>query len=139
MKPATIILPLCALLLLAACSSHQQRPKMEIPNPEKRLYTLKHRLKLSDEQTAAIRPIIEKEHKDKTALMESFEGGDREAMQQIRKDMENLEWEVIRELAHHLTEEQLDIYSALLEEEKQEMKQQMRAQRGGKRPGGSRR
>lgn len=60
-------------------------------------------------------------------------------MQQIRKDMENLEWEVIRELAHHLTEEQLDIYSALLEEEKQEMKQQMRAQRGGKRPGGSRR
>lgn len=65
MRKAPILLILLAAAILAACSSRQPAPKMDIPTAERRLYTLKHRLNLTDVQTQAVKPIIEKEYEQK--------------------------------------------------------------------------
>ncbi len=140
MKSLPLITILATMLLLTACSSHQQRPEIKIPTPEQRLYTLKHRLNLSDEQLEQITPIIEADIAEKSKIMDSFEPGDRESMQTAKKKMENLEWETLRDLSDHLSDAQMEAYSDLLKEEedarKAQMKERRRGKSGGKRRGG---
>lgn len=135
-QPVVAILALG--LVLVACAPRQpQNGRPEIPNAEKRLYTLKHKLQLTDEQIEAIRPIIEREHDKKVKIMESADFNDREEMQGVRKKVEDLEWEIMRDLAEHLTEDQMHAYSDLLAEEEAAMKEKMQS-RGGRRGGGGR-
>ncbi len=86
----------------------------------------------------AIRPILEDEYKEKSAIMESFKDRDRESMQANREKLENLEWDVIKKLSDHLDEEQMNLYVDLLEKEQEAMKAQMQERRGGKGAGGGR-
>lgn len=134
------MLLLSTLTMMGGCASRDQRPAMELPSPEKRLYTLKHRLQLTDEQMAAVKPILEQDHKKKTALMKDFDPSDRDEMRSHREQMEDLEWETYKKLSAVLTPEQMELYSKLLEEEQQAMKEQSRPERGrgrgGRRGGG---
>lgn len=145
MKVKIFMLALVTAALLTACSSHHQRPTMEVPTPQKRLYTLKHRLNMSDEQVIAVKPILEQEYERKTELMDAFRDGNREAMRENKQKLEDLEWDIFKQLSDHLTPEQMDIYSKLLEEEKEKMMEQMQANQGrkgggqGKRGGGGKR
>lgn len=138
MKTARLLLIVMAVAALAACSSHDRKPQFETPTPEKRLYTLKHRLNMTDEQVAAVKPIIEEEHKRKQELMEAMDDGDREAMRENKEKMEDLEWDIFKKLSKHLTPDQMDLYSKLLEEEAKAMEEQSRPGPGGGRPGGGR-
>jgi len=139
MRTITVAVTLTLLLTMAACSSHRPQIKTpQIPSPEKRLYTLKHKLNLTAPQMEAIRPILEDEYKEKSAIMESFKDRDRESMQANREKLENLEWDVIKKLSDHLDEEQMNLYVDLLEKEQEAMKAQMQERRGGKGAGGGR-
>jgi len=130
---------LSTVTMLTGCSPQPKRPAMEVPSPDKRLYTLKHRLQLTDKQMAAIKPILESEHARKAEIMENAEPGDREAMRATKEQIEDLEWNIYKRLSEHLTPKQMELYSKLLEEEKAKMEAQRGPQKGGKRGGGGRR
>jgi len=135
MQRIPLILMLVALAAVPACSTaNRQSPAIElpaVPNPEKRLHVLRSRLHLSDEQTEAIRPILEDEYQKKVELRRkqaednTWEG---------KQEAEELEWSVIKRLAQHLDRDQMDEYCKLLDEE-QKAQQQGGPGKGG--PGGS--
>lgn len=59
-------------------------------------------------------------------------------MKEIRQKKDDLEWDTTKKLSAHLTKEQMELYSTLLAEEEQQMKEKMQSQRGSKGPGGGR-
>ncbi|QJB57220.1 hypothetical protein [Pseudodesulfovibrio sp. zrk46] len=134
------MLALSTLAMLGGCASHDQRPAMELPSPQKRLFTLKHNLHLTNEQMEAVKPILEQDYAQKTALMKEFDPSDRDEMRAHRNKIEDLEWETYKKLSAVLTPEQMELYSKLLEKEEQAMMAQSRPQkgpgRGGPRGGG---
>lgn len=136
MKATKFIITLYVLALMAACSSHQPRREVQTPSPERQLYTLKHRLKLTDEQLEAVTPIIKKGIEDRHALMEGFDPRDQESMAENRKKLEDLEWNVIKQLSDHLTKEQMDQYCDYLKEQEEAMKERMQEGGPGGGPGG---
>ncbi|MBI9079863.1 MAG: hypothetical protein JEY79_09005 [Pseudodesulfovibrio sp.] len=136
------ILIIIALTLLTACSSRSGRPEIKRPSLDSRLYTLKHRLNLTDAQLETIRPIIKENHEKKSALFKDSEKNDKKAVSAMRQQIEDLEWKTYKNLSEHLTTEQMEKYSKLLKEKEERMKEQMktsgkgRPERDGKKPGG---
>lgn len=125
-------------LILIACGPKRPPKAMQTPTPEKRLYVLKHRLELTDEQVTTIRPIIEDHIEKKKEILDDFDPDEKE----FREKMEDLQWNTIKALSKHLSEEQMHLYSDLLQEEEEAMETAAQSQdrpRGGKRGGPPRR
>jgi hypothetical protein len=141
MKFKHLFLIIIAFTLLAACSSRSSRPEIKRPFLDSRLYTLKHRLNLTDAQLETIRPIIKEDHEKKSELFEDSDKDDRNAVSAMRQQMEDLKWKTYKSLSEHLTTEQMEKYSKLLKKEEEKMKEQMKTRgkgrpgRGGQRPG----
>lgn len=130
MQRFPMIFLLMALAVLPACGPTRPSPEMQlpvVPNPEKRLHVLTERLHLTEEQAAAVRPILEDEYAKKTTLIKEIES---DSSRDRRQELEDLEWSVIKQLSRHLDRTQLNEYCNLLDEEAK-ARQQAGPGRGG--------
>ena len=126
-KILQLVLFLALAFILAACSSSHrpQQARMNLPvvqNPAKRLHVLKERLNLTEEQAASIQPILVQEYQKKTELISRM-SNDCDGSREVRQELEDLEWSVIKRLSDHLTREQMAKYCDLLDEEQKQMQQ----------------
>lgn len=107
-----------AFAWLAAPALAQQGPPQGrgMPSVEERLAQMTEQLKMTEDQAAKVRPILEKQDRQRQELFQKY-GGDRETM---RAEMRKLIEEGDREMAGVLTEEQMKKH---VEQRQQRMRQ----------------
>jgi Spy/CpxP family protein refolding chaperone len=120
-----------ALAWLAGPALAQQGPPQGrgMPSVDERLTQMTEQLRLTEDQAAKVRPILEKQDRQRDELFEKY-GGDRETM---RAEMRKLVEEGDAELAGVLTEQQMKMH---VEQRQQRMRQGPPGGRQGGRPGG---
>jgi Spy/CpxP family protein refolding chaperone len=121
------IVAMLALVGLAAPGLAQQGPPQGrgMPSVDERLAQMTEQLQLTDEQVTKVRPILEKQDRQRQELFETH-GGDRETM---RAEMRKLIEEGDKELASVLTEQQMTKHV-------EQRQQRVRQGPPGGRPGG---
>lgn len=115
------------LAWLAAPAMAQQGPPQGrgMPTVDERLAQMTEQLQLTEEQATKVRPILEKQDRQRQELFEKY-GGDRETM---RSEMRKLVEQGDEELAGVLTEQQMKKHV-------EQRQQRMRRGPPGGRPGG---
>lgn len=121
------IVAMLALVGLAAPGLAQQGPPQGrgMPSVDERLAQMTEQLQLTEEQATKVRPILEKQDRQRQELFETY-GGDRETM---RTEMRKLIEAGDQELAGVLTEQQMKKHV-------EQRQQRMRQGRPGGRQGG---
>ena len=132
--------PLCAFLLLFFFASPVWAQEFE-PNAEQKkfmeeqLQETKDRLQLTDEQQVAVEEILMGSYQEREALKEKygmnpmdpdFKRPKRKTAKSFRSDMESLNQETAKQLAEHLTTEQMDTWKALEQERADFLRDQIR-------------
>ena len=112
------VVAMLALVGLATPGLAQQGPPQGrgMPSVDERLAGMTEQLQLTEDQATKVRPILEKQDRQRQELFETY-GGDRETM---RAEMRKLIEEGDRELAGVLTEQQMKKH---LEQRQQRMRQ----------------
>jgi len=120
-----------ALAGLAAPALAQQGPPQGrgMPSVDERLTQMTEQLQLTEEQATKVRPILQKQDRQRQELFETY-GGDRETM---RAEMRKLIEQGDEELAGVLTEQQMKKH---VEQRQQRMRQGPPGGRQGGRAGG---
>jgi len=104
---------------------------------EERMETLRERLELTDEQAAALEPIVADNIERRRVLLEEAgiePGGERPSrreMKKLRDGLNALRKETEPKIAEILTAEQMAEYRAFQDETKSEMREAIKARRGG--------
>jgi hypothetical protein len=96
---------------------------------------MKSRLNLTEEQEAQIRPIIEDDIAQRQEIMQKSRTKGPQGMESMMKEMEQIQADTTSQVAEFLTDEQLEEYRIMLEEQ-QEQRENMRAKMRGRRPMG---
>ncbi len=117
------------------------RSRPSVKTTDQQVEEMSSRLKLTEEQKAQVRPILESQSEKRAAIMEQSRDQGRGAKTYMQDDMEALELETQVKLAIVLTEKQMKEYRAMVAEQKTSMTEQksQRGSRGGKGGGGGRR
>jgi len=139
MKKVSLWLIVGAIVSMAACSSHGREQAPGIPEPpsvQERLSTFKERMTLTDEQVAAVRPILEEDRSERMKLLDSAKQGDRPNFRELKAKRDDLDWQTYKKLAEVLTADQMEEYSKILDEERAKQREAFRSERKGGGPGG---
>ena len=143
-KHLFIALGILVIFLVTACAqpeiSRYERanptgPAQTGPTADQILDNMKSRLNLTEEQEAQIRPIIEDDITRRQEIMQKYRTKGPQGMKSMMKEMERIQVNTISQVAEFLTDEQLEEYRIMLEEQQQQ-RENMRAKMGGKRPMG---
>jgi hypothetical protein len=112
-------------LTLLSCSPAHVQGRAQMPpvkTAEEFILAMKERLKLNAEQMEEVRPVIEEDRKMRTAIIGKYAGQDREAMSEVRFEMEELRRMTESKLSKILTAQQMKDYQKLCDEEAQAMR-----------------
>jgi hypothetical protein len=93
--------------------------------PEQVLSKMKDRLNLTEEQATKVRPIIEGRIERLRKIVEEYREQDRPEIFSLRREMRELQESTVKPLASILTEEQLEDYRRMQEEERFERRREM--------------
>ena len=123
-----VYVALCLFILnLMACSANPpHRPKRgrlpEGKTAAEFISDLRTRLNLTQEQETQIRPIIEKEFTKRHEIIEKSMGQGPGGMESLKNKMQELQNNTEKELEKILTQEQMNEYRKLLDDERQNMR-----------------
>ncbi|MGE4424737.1 MAG: hypothetical protein AB7D39_20725 [Pseudodesulfovibrio sp.] len=126
MKRYLILTALAVLLLAAGCASQESRGPGQAGGPggpggpvsaEQRVADMQTRFGLTDEQAAAVKPIIEEQFERRKAIMDQTRSSGSEAREKMQAKMDDLDWDISKKLSQVLTEDQMLAYTKWVEEE----------------------
>ncbi len=125
-----------ALFLAATlCNVQAFAQFSDSPAVEEQLQEMRFRLNLSEEQLVQMTPILEKSIADRKAILSSYgidpeaAGGERPGlrkMRAMRKELESVRQNTLKELEPLLSEAQFEEFKALQDERREEMRQRMK-------------
>ena len=124
------LIGLALVAIVAAPAEAQQGKRQRGMDPEARMERLKESLELTDDQVAALEPILAAHDQKRRELFES-RSAERQAM---REQMNALRLEMDEDIGEILTEEQMKTYVEQREEMRQRFRQEGRGGRGGPPP-----
>ena len=104
--------------------------------PEEILAMMKERLNLTEEQEAKVKPIIEEQCEARDEIIAKFKGQGRESRRSMRSELQAHQEVTEEKLSAVLTEEQLEEYRKIQEEQRQRMREQTKERMGKGRRGG---
>jgi len=95
---------------------------------------MKEHLNLTEEQEAQIRPIIEEQIEKRREIVQKYQGHGRPDRESLRNEMQKLRETTENQLAGILTEDQMEEYRGIQEEQRQKMheERQQNMRRGGR-------
>lgn len=129
---------ICLILLnIILCPSAQARNRGRMQQGKTTgeiVSMMKERLGLSEEQVAQVRPIMEDEKNLRQQILEKYIGQNRESMMSVRPEIEELQAYTEARLSKVLTDEQMEKYRKIRDEETQK-RREMRSGRSGMRGG----
>jgi hypothetical protein len=118
-----ILLTACLLLpsILISCSPYAQNRRRipEAKTADQIIIDSKNRLGLTDDQEVKIRPIIEEQVKKRNELIKKYQGQDRQGMDSLRDELQDLRISTESQLQYFLTNEQMITYGEMQNEEDQ--------------------
>jgi hypothetical protein len=127
------------LSLPAAAQQPDVSPEQRQERIQAQFDSLATHLNLSDEQTAAVKPILRESMEKRMARLEQFRDNNedksrrakRRAARSLRKDLKAIDKNTEKRLEKHLTDEQMTAYFEFREAQREEMRETLRSRRGG--------
>jgi hypothetical protein len=126
------------LSLPAAAQQPNASPEQRQERIQAQFDSLATHLTLSDEQTAAVKPILRESLEKRMARLEQFRDNNenksrrakRRAARSLRKDLKAIDENTEKRLEKRLTDEQMTAYLEYREEQREEMRDPLRSRRG---------
>lgn len=120
-----VVVALITTTLLSVSAQRQMGSPGEVETLEEELARFTERLALSDKQVKQIQPILLEARREMSALMEDIHSrppSSRSAMQSIQLQMAALRKHTEQELEGVFTEEQMEEYKKMLDEQEENMR-----------------
>ncbi len=113
-------------LTFSSAKAENTTPKIPFKSVDDQMTMLTEKLKLTPEQESEVRPIIQDFSEKRQALFQKYQGKGRGAYRDLFSEAKTLNEEMKSKLKPILTTDQIEAYTKLREEQRSEMREELK-------------